>query len=90
MITVPIVGENTYEDLSIIDPVQREIHFGQLDHVRIYGTDFVSRLESNGFEVSTYNTSDLAVIEEARYFGLPTDEPIFFCHKKRILDSVMG
>lgn len=42
----------TYEDASITSPEGRLEHFGQEDHVRIYGTaDFPRRLEAAGFEV---------------------------------------
>lgn len=54
ILQVPLeVGRTqTYEDPSIVDPEQRLEHFGQEDHVRIYGTeDFPRRLEAAGFEV---------------------------------------
>jgi SAM-dependent methyltransferase len=47
--------ETTYEDLSITDPRQREIHFGQDDHLRMYGRDYDKRLEKGGFEVELYD-----------------------------------
>lgn len=40
----------TYEDLSITDPVEREKKFGQYDHVRVYGLDFFKKLEKAGFQ----------------------------------------
>ena len=43
----------TYEDSTITEPEDRLRAFGQSDHVRIYGPDFVSRLEAAGFEVET-------------------------------------
>jgi hypothetical protein len=39
--------KDTYEDWSITTPHGREKAFGQHDHVRIYGRDFVERLERN-------------------------------------------
>jgi SAM-dependent methyltransferase len=41
----------TYEDFSITDPKERTKHFGQYDHVRIYGRDYFSKLEKVGFKV---------------------------------------
>lgn len=41
----------TYEDLSIINPIDREKAFGQANHLRIYGNDFTSFLEDCGFKV---------------------------------------
>ena len=43
--------ETTYEDDSIIDPLERETHFGQKDHVREYGRDYGDRLRETGFTV---------------------------------------
>jgi SAM-dependent methyltransferase len=43
---------DTYEDSSLVTPADRERAFGQWDHLRIYGEDFVSVLESAGFEVT--------------------------------------
>ena len=42
----------TYEDPSITSPRDRERHFEQHDHVRIYGRDFEDRLRAAGFEVT--------------------------------------
>ena len=44
--------DNTYEDLTITDPKIREEKFGQRDHLRIYGNDFVDMLSKAGFEVT--------------------------------------
>jgi len=41
--------QETYQDLSITDPKEREKAFGQFDHLRIYGNDFISMMEEAGF-----------------------------------------
>ncbi len=43
--------EKTYEDFSITSPEERTKHFGQYDHVRVYGQDYFKRLETVGFNV---------------------------------------
>ena len=43
--------EKTYEDSSIIEPEDRLKHFGDKDHVRYYGLDFIDRLIETGFTV---------------------------------------
>ena len=47
--------ETTYEDSNITDPKEREIHFLQDDHLRIYGRDFGLQLEKSGFTVVPVN-----------------------------------
>lgn len=43
--------EETYEDFTITDPEERARHFGQYDHVRVYGKDYFDRLRKAGFRV---------------------------------------
>lgn len=50
--------EKTFGDPSITDPVEREKHFGQWDHVRIFGLDMKELLESVGFEVRVITADD--------------------------------
>lgn len=54
----------TYEDFSITSPEERTIHFGQYDHVRVYGRDYFDKLRAIGFQVeevdyANYISSDL-------------------------------
>lgn len=46
--------DTTFEDETIVDPKERLRHFGQDDHVRIYGLDFSQRLKDSGFIVEIY------------------------------------
>jgi SAM-dependent methyltransferase len=47
--TWPSEKHPTYENAAIVDEEDRIIHFGQFDHVRIYGMDVRQRLEEAGF-----------------------------------------
>ena len=44
--------EKTYEDNTLVSKKQRAEHFGQYDHVRVYGKDYKNRLEDSGFTVN--------------------------------------
>jgi SAM-dependent methyltransferase len=50
MLMTPILVETTVEDLSVTDPDERLRRFGQADHVRRYGWDYLRRLDDAGFE----------------------------------------
>lgn len=78
ILQVPIskISYETFEDFSVTTPDQREIIFGQYDHVRIYGQDYVHRLASSGFKVNRINISS-----EYLQYGLDIDEDIFVCCK---------
>jgi len=49
--------EQTYEDSNITSPEERAAHFGQYDHVRIYGKDYFDRLRKAGFKVNEIDYS---------------------------------
>jgi len=80
-ILIPISAEITFEDLSIIDPHEREILFGQHDHVRRYGPDVLDRIKEADFKVTVIQTEDLADSQEINYMGLIPEEKIFLCQK---------
>jgi predicted SAM-dependent methyltransferase len=82
ILLVPITAETTYEDPSIVAPVERLKHFGQDDHVRRYGHDYVDRLRDAGFNVSVIEASDLCRQSELVQMGLTSASgEIFFCTK---------
>ncbi len=78
ILQVPISSNSatTDEDFTITDPKILEQRFGQFDHVRIYGQDYVARLQSAGFEVNRTNIS-------AQYpnTGVNLNEDLFICSK---------
>ncbi len=56
ILQVPVskILEQTYDDITITSPQDREKYFGQKDHVRIYGKDYTQRLKEAGFTVDAY------------------------------------
>ena len=74
--------EQTYEDFSIKDAKERAIHFGQYDHVRVYGRDYFERLRSVGFIVDEINYADKLDPEAVDKFRLSQDEILPVCRKK--------
>lgn len=71
----------TYEDASITDPREREIHFLQDDHLRIYGRDYGTQLEKSGFTVEPVNLIEKLGITESQRMALPLEEIIYVCRK---------
>lgn len=74
--------EKTYEDFSIINPKERQKHFGQYDHVRWYGMDYFDRLKSVGFEVEANFYSQKFSDDEIKKYGLNRNEILPVVHKK--------
>ena len=48
-------SETTYEDSTITDPKEREKHFWQKDHLRLYGKDYPVKLKKAGFKIEIFN-----------------------------------
>lgn len=66
----------TFEDFSVTDPQEREVVFGQFDHVRIYGQDYADRLDRSGLKLRRVNVSRKYV-----QYGVNLDEDLFVCSK---------
>jgi SAM-dependent methyltransferase len=73
VVQVPTYGETTVEDPTVTDPAERRERFGQEDHVRLYGRDFLDRLRSAGFEVTVEVFRDSLTPAERARFGLRFD-----------------
>jgi predicted SAM-dependent methyltransferase len=78
ILQVPIAAAlaKTYEDDRIVGPRDRQIHFGQRDHVRIYGQDYRTRLEQAGFECTVYDPQSDMGIQMVRRFALIEGEVV--------------
>jgi SAM-dependent methyltransferase len=70
ILLVPITAEQTFEDPSVVEPAERLRLFGQEDHVRRYGPDYVDRLDDAGFDVAEFRVTDLYSDSEIRRMGL--------------------
>lgn len=73
--------EQTYEDFSITDTQERARHFGQYDHVRIYGKDYFDRLRKVGFVVKEIDYSSLLSPELVERYCLAKGEILPVCTK---------
>ncbi|HEY1238827.1 MAG TPA: class I SAM-dependent methyltransferase, partial [Solirubrobacterales bacterium] len=72
-------GVTTYEDASIISPLDRMVAFGQQDHVRIYGNDLPDRLRESGFEVDDRTAAELFDEATVKRCELDPEEHFFLC-----------
>ncbi len=78
LIQTPFKEGSIYEDNSITSPEEREIHFGQDDHVRIYSIEGLrERLENVGFEVEVRSFEE----NPENINGFAARETVLVCHK---------
>ena len=71
----------TYEDFSITSPEERAKHFGQYDHVRVYGSDYFDRLRAVGFTVKEVNYAEKLSDSEIDKYRLMKGEILPVCFK---------
>jgi predicted SAM-dependent methyltransferase len=81
VLLVPITADKTVEDPSIVDPSDRLRVFGQEDHVRNYGPDYVDRLRQAGFDVDITQVSDMIAADEAARMGISRAGAIYRCRR---------
>jgi len=66
--------EVTYEDKSITSPEEREKHYWQKDHVRLFGKDYPKWLEKAGFTVEEFiPTKEIGAELVERYRLMPSE-----------------
>ena len=68
--------KKTFENKEIMNPKERNKHFGQYDHVRVYGLDFYARLAKSGFKPKKIDILKEMSNEEKIKYCLPKDEKI--------------
>jgi hypothetical protein len=71
----------TFEDVTLEDPKKQLELFGQPDHVRVYGKDFITRLEAAGFKTNVIDFVSKFSHNDQFRFGLKTEELIYYCTK---------
>ena len=71
----------TFEDDSITDQAERTRIFGQYDHVRVYGIDYFTKLESVGFKVEAVDYTKQLSTDAIDKFRLADGELIPVCKK---------
>lgn len=80
IITSPIDEElaETLEDSAVTSPEERDLVFGQSDHLRRYGRDFAERIAAEGFVVDAVPYIDQFEPHEIVRQGLRRDETTLF------------
>jgi SAM-dependent methyltransferase len=83
-VPIALALEQTYENNKVQTPKERERHFGQFDHVRLYGKDYAQRLEKAGFKVVKYKpgTPDWPM-EHPDIYALNKNEYLYVAFKTR-------
>ena len=73
--------DKTYEDFTITSKEDRKKHFGQYDHVRVYGKDYFDRLRAIGFKVNEVDYSKTLPTDLVEKYCLVKGEILPVCTK---------
>lgn len=80
VLAVPIneALDETYEAPEIVEPRDRLLHFGQEDHLRVFGKDFRSRVQNAGFSLAEFTLS----IRDCIKYSIPYGTRVFIARKE--------
>jgi SAM-dependent methyltransferase len=73
----------TYEDKTIVTPEDREKHFWQKDHVRLFGKDYPDWLRKAGFQVEEQVTSEKYSKQQVDRYRLMGQEILYIARKAK-------
>lgn len=80
IISFPVCTEQiTIEDKKINTEQARLEHYGQKDHVRLYGYDYKERLKNYGIEVNVFTPSEVCSSEEILKYGFIKEDVLLVC-----------
>lgn len=74
--------DTTYEDPTITSPEEREKHFWQKDHVRLFGKDYPDWLRKAGFTVEEFDKDKHYSAEKVKRYRLYEPEMMYIVSKK--------
>ena len=83
MINVPIKMEmiETLQDDRYNTEELRKLYYGQGDHLRFYGADYVEKLKNAGFKVMVLRPNAHLDESEIEKYGLKRSQKVFICEK---------
>lgn len=80
IISFPICTDiDTFEDTNICSDEDRLKHYGQEDHVRLYGRDYIGRMEKYGWQVEVYTPQEKCSRQEIDKYGFIDSDVIMIC-----------
>ena len=75
----PSPFEETLEDPTVTDPAERERRYGQYDHVRLCGSDYLEQLKEPGFAVTREDYAERLNLATRSLYEIHAGEPFYAC-----------
>lgn len=80
-VPLDVTKQTTLEDKTIVSEEDREKHYWQKDHVRLFGLDYKDKLAAAGFKVTIDDFVNTIGPELQERYRLPKGEMIYLCRK---------
>lgn len=71
----------TQEDENVISDNDRLQLYGQVDHVRLYGNDFLTRFKNYGLNIEVYSPVNCMANQDIEKYGFIRDDMLLMCKK---------
>jgi SAM-dependent methyltransferase len=85
IVPVPVAWDcELTDERKELSPSQRAEHYGESDHLRMYGRDYLDRLREAGFATALYRLDDPSL---AMRYRIDMDDPLVVAQKRPISDS---
>ena len=82
VISFPICTDiDTLELPNVTTDKERLEIYGQEDHVRLFGRDYLDQIRRFGFEISVYTPKECCAPEEVERYGFIEDDVLMICRK---------
>lgn len=81
-IQVPMIGETTVEGDSTMTAEEKMTRFGQEDHERQYGRDYLKRLEAHGFRVLVVTRDEVVGEDDVSRLSLHCEREVVLVRKR--------
>ena len=83
ILSFPICTDmDTLELPGVLTPEERLEQYGQEDHVRLFGRDYLQKISSFGLEVDVFTPREQLPKDEIMRYGLIEDDVLMVCRKK--------
>ena len=71
----------TQEDENVISDNDRLQLYGQVDHVRLYGNDYLTRFKNYGLNIEVYSPVNCMANQDIEKYGFIRDDMLLMCKK---------
>ena len=83
ILSIPVCDQlnTTLENHNLVSPVEKLINFGNRNHVRMYGNDYLNRLVESGLFIKGFQANNILCSQEIKRNRFIGGDKVMFCKK---------